>query len=210
MIYLLSEQKENMIFSTFLFYMLSAVLLSSAILVVTARDTVHSVLFLILSFLNAAGLFILMRAEFLAMVLIIVYVGAVAVLFLFVVMMLSQERGSPYHFGRSYRLIGFLVAGILVTELLVMGATWKTSPEAFQLIFAPQGTMTNTEALGHLLYTHYVLVFQLAGLVLLIAMMGAIVLTLRHREGVLKQNIQDQLNRNAKDSLRLVDFPHAR
>lgn len=192
-----------------MFYIFSAVLLSSAVMVVISRNTVHSVLFLILSFANASGLFILAHAEFLAMLLIIVYVGAVAVLFLFVVMMLNVELGQLRESMKSYTLIGCFVGGILVSELILMIMTWKTSPGAFDLTSAPVAyykEASNTQALGNLLYTHYALVFEGAGLILLIAMIGAIVLTLRHREGVKKQRLEDQIGRQAKESVRLVDI----
>lgn len=195
---------------SFLFYILSAVLLSSSILVVSARNTVHSVLFLILAFLNAAGLFILAQAEFLAMILVIVYVGAVAVLFLFVVMMLNGTTDKLPCLPRRFLFIGSLVGMIFVSELILMAITWKTSPEALELFSSPQAELSNTQALGQLLYTQYVLVFQAAGLILFIAMIGAIVLTLRHREEVRKQKVGDQLSRKAKESIRLVEISHAR
>jgi len=189
-----------------LFYIFSGVLLSAAMMVVTSKNTVHGVLFLILAFLNAAGLFALAQAEFLAMILIIVYVGAVAVLFLFVVMMLNVEKGESSPSVRPYFLIGCFVGAVLLTELILVFVGWKTSPEAFELIFSPRGDLSNTQALGNLLYTHYVLIFQVAGLILFIAMIGAIVLTLRHREGRRKQKVGDQLARNPKESVRLVDI----
>jgi len=192
-----------------LFYLFSGVLLGSAMMVVTSRNTVHGVLFLILAFFNAAGLFILANAEFLALMLIVVYVGAVAVLFLFVVMMLNVERGSKGQIFGRYSLFGAFVGGTLAAELILMLISWATSPEAFQLIAAPvpQSGQQNTQALGNLLYTHYALIFQSSGLILLIAMIGAIVLTHRHREGVRKQKIGDQLARQARDSVSLVDIP---
>ena len=193
-----------------LFYIFAAILLSSAMMVVAARNTVHGVLFLILTFFNAAGLFVLAHAEFLAMMLVVVYVGAVAVLFLFVVMMLNVELGQLQKATRRYSLVGGLVGGTLAFELILMMVTWKTSSAAFDLTSAPNslyGGMPNTQALGNLLYTHYALIFQGAGLILLIAMIGAIVLTLRHREGVRKQKVGDQLARQGKDSIRLVDIP---
>lgn len=192
-----------------LFYVFSAFLLTSAMLVITSRNTVHGVLFLILAFFNAAGLFILAHAEFLAMMLVVVYVGAVAVLFLFVVMMLNVELEHLQKMAKRYSLIGGLVGSLLGIELILMMLSWNASPSAFDLTsasFSLYSHMTNTQALGNLLYTHYVLVFQGAGLILLIAMMGAIVLTLRHREGVRKQNIGDQLRRQATDSIQLMDI----
>jgi NADH-quinone oxidoreductase subunit J len=193
-----------------LFYIFSSVLVSAAMLVVTSRNTVHGVLFLILAFFNAAGLFILAHAEFLAMMLVVVYVGAVAVLFLFVVMMLNVELTKLSQKARSYSLIGTLIGTVLATELILMVVSWHTSPEAFDLTVAPmpiQGETPNTQALGNLIYTHYALIFQGEGIILLIAMIGAIVLTLRQRVGVRKQNIGQQLARKASDTLRLVDIP---
>lgn len=193
-----------------MFYTLSGVLLTSAMMVVVSRNTVHGVLFLILCFANASGLFVLAHAEFLAMILIVVYVGAVAVLFLFVVMMINVELARITESLKSYRVLGLFVGGVLAAELILMIMTWNTSPEAFDLTSAPiafYGEKSNTQALGNLLYTHYALVFQGAGLILLIAMIGAIVLTLRHREGVRKQKPADQIARQAKESVRLVDIP---
>ncbi|MDI9638700.1 NADH-quinone oxidoreductase subunit J [Geitlerinema splendidum] len=192
-----------------LFYIFSGVLLTAALMVVTSRNTVHGVLFLIVAFFNAAGLFVLAGAEFLAMILVVVYVGAVAVLFLFVVMMLNTDLGEVRQNIRSYSLIGAFIGGVLLAELLLMGIGWHTSPEAFDLTTAPMVgfNVSNTQALGNLLYTHYTLAFQGAGLVLLVAMIGAIVLTLRHREGVRRQKVGDQQARQAKESLRLVDIP---
>jgi len=184
-----------------LFYVFSGVLLSASLMVVTARNTVHGVLFLIVAFFNAAALFLLAHAEFIAMILVVVYVGAVAVLFLFVVMMLNLEGGEMHRGIKGYTFMGVLIGGVLLVELLLMGLSWYTAPEAFDLTTAP------TQALGNLLYTHYALGFQGAGLILLIAMIGAIVLTLRHREGVRKQNIRDQQERQVRESLRLIDIP---
>lgn len=196
-------------FTAIMFYMLSGVLLSSAILVVVSRNTVHGVLFLILAFINAAGLFVLAHAEFLAMMLIVVYVGAVAVLFLFVVMMINVDHSQQQRSLKSYMFFGIFIGSILAIELFLMIVTWSTSREIFDITLAPltsYTTKTNTQALGNLLYTHYALVFEGAGIVLLIAMVGAILLTLRHREGVKKQKLGDQLGRQAKESLRLVDI----
>jgi NADH-quinone oxidoreductase subunit J len=196
--------------TVFLFYAFSAILLSAAMFVVTSRNMVHGVLFLILAFFNAAGLFILAQAEFLAMMLIVVYVGAVAVLFLFVVMMLNIQLGEISFVVRRYSLIGSLVGGILAIELILMLVNWHTSPGAFDLTVAPidlQKGMPNTQAIGNLLYTHYALIFQTAGLILLIAMMGAIILTLRHREGVRRQIVGEQSAREAKNCIQLVDIP---
>ena len=192
-----------------LFYIFSGILLTTALMVVTSRNMVHGVLFLIVAFFNATGLFILAGAEFLAMILVVVYVGAVAVLFLFVVMMLNIDLGESRQNIKSYSLIGILVGGILLAELLLMGIGWRTSSEAFDLTTAPVTALnvSNTQALGNLLYTHYALAFQGAGLILLVAMIGAIVLTLRYREGMRRQKVGDQQARQAKESLRLVDIP---
>lgn len=196
--------------ASILFYIFSGFLLSSAILVVTSRNTVHGVLFLIFTFFNAAGLFILAYAEFLAMMLIIVYVGAVAVLFLFVVMMLNLELVQVQKIAKRYSFIGGLIGAMLAIELILMMISWNTAPTAFELTVVHSSLyahMTNTQALGNLLYTHYALIFQCAGLILLISMIGAIVLTLRHREGVRRQKVGDQISRQGKDSVQLVDIP---
>lgn len=196
--------------ASLLFYILSAVLLTSATLVITSRNTVHGVLFLILTFFNAAGLFILANAEFLAMMLIIVYVGAVAVLFLFIVMMLNIELTQVRKVAKQYLLTGGLVGGVLITELLLMLFNWKAAPAANELATAHLSKykdMPNTQALGNLLYTHYALIFQCAGIILLISMMGAIVLTHRQREGVRKQRVGEQLGRDRRESLELRDIP---
>lgn len=193
-----------------LFYLFAGVLLTSALLVVTSRNTVYGVLFLILAFFNAAGLFLLANAEFVAMILVIVYVGAVAVLFLFVVMMLNVEVGKLQKLAAPYLLIGSFVGAILMVELILTSVSWTAAPEAFKASQGPfkvVSTLPNTQALGNLLYTHYFLIFQGAGIILLIAMIGAIVLTLRQRDGVLKQKIRDQVSRQVKDTLRLVDIP---
>ena len=192
------------------FYMFSGFMLIAAGMVITARNAVHSVLFLILAFFNAAGLFVLANAEFLAMMLIVVYVGAVAVLFLFVVMMLNVTMNEPRQDNRSYFLVGAIVGGALLAELLLISGAWMIAPEATELVAASKfafGEVTNSRALGQLLYTHYVLAFQGAGVILLIAMIGAIVLTLRQREGVRKQDIHKQLSREASQTLTLVDMP---
>jgi NADH-quinone oxidoreductase subunit J len=193
-----------------LFYIFSGLLLTAAILATTSRNIVHGVLFLILAFFNAAGLFILAQAEFLAMMLIIVYVGAVAVLFLFVVMMLNVEIGQVKKVAKPYFLVGGLIGGVLASELVLILMSWSTSSAAFDLTaarFSLYTNKTNTQALGNLLYTHYALVFQCAGLILLISMIGAVVLTLRHREDVKKQKIGKQHEREAKDSIQLIDIP---
>ena len=193
-------------FEAIAFYFFSAILLLSAVMVIGARNPVHSVLFLILAFFNAAGLFVLTGAEFLAMILIVVYVGAVAVLFLFVVMMLDIDFAELKKGTLQYLPFGTLIGLVMMAELVMAGSAWVLKPEALaaKANATPQG-VTNTEALGHILYTDYVYTFQIAGLVLLVAMIGAIVLTLRVRPGVRRQNIAQQNARTAAMSVDMVD-----
>jgi NADH-quinone oxidoreductase subunit J len=189
------------------FYLFSAVCVGSAFMVIAAKNPVHSVLFLILTFVNAAGLFVLLGAEFLAMILIIVYVGAVLVLFLFVVMMLDVDFVELRQGFLQYMPIGAIVGGILLVELLLVLFTWVIGPNVHQAIATPTppiARMLNTEALGHVLYTHYVYFFQAAGLVLLVAMIGAIVLTLQHKPKVKRQNISDQVARTRATAIEIV------
>jgi NADH-quinone oxidoreductase subunit J len=193
-----------MILQAIAFYLFSAVLVASALMVVAARNPVHSVLFLILSFFNAAGLFILLGAEFLAFILVIVYVGAVAVLFLFVVMMLDIDFAELKRGALQYLPLGALVGIILAVELIMVGTVlWVAAPGAphARASATPAG-LTNTQALGHILYTDYVYYFQISGLILLVAMIGAIVLTLRHRPDVRRQSISAQNAREAHIELR--------
>ncbi len=185
-----------MILSALFFYLFSAVTIASAIMVVGARNPVHSVLFLILAFFNSAGLFVLLGAEFLAMILVVVYVGAVAVLFLFVVMMLDVDFVELRQGFLNYLPIGALVGVVLLTELLVVLGGWAFSPHtATHAVLPISGTMSNTAALGEVLYTRYIFFFQAAGMVLLVAMVGAIVLTLRHKPNVKRQSIASQVAR---------------
>ena len=184
------------------FYMFACIAVASAVMVISARNPVHSVLFLILTFFNAAGLFVLLGAEFLAMILVVVYVGAVAVLFMFVVMMLDINFVELRQGFLQYLPIGGLVGLILLVELATLVGGWVIAPEAGKSAAAPTPeTITNTHALGELVYTHYIYLFQAAGLVLLVAMIGAIVLTHRSRPGVKKQNIGRQLDRNPANSV---------
>lgn len=188
------------------FYLFAVVAIASAVMVIASRNPVHSVLFLILTFFNASGLFILLGAEFLAMILVVVYVGAVAVLFLFVVMMLDIDFSELREGMLNYAPIGMVVGLILFTELTLVLGVWSFSPEAAGALAAPTpaaGAATNTEALGQLLYTRYIYYFQAAGLVLLVAMIGAIVLTLRHKEGVKRQNISDQVARGPATAIEI-------
>ncbi len=197
-----------MIVQSLAFYLFAAVTLASGVMVISARNPVHSVLFLILAFFNSAGLFVLLGAEFLAMILVVVYVGAVAVLFLFVVMMLDINFAELRQGFMTYLPIGALVGLILVVELLLVVGGWAIHPTAAMMSGAPMapGSLSNTEAIGQVLYTRYFYLFQAAGLILLVAMVGAIVLTLRHRE-VRRQSIGRQVNRRAGDTLEVKDVP---
>ena len=195
-----------MILQTIMFYLFAVVAVASGVMVVAARNPVHSVLFLILAFVNAAGLFVLMGAEFLAMILIVVYVGAVAVLFLFVVMMLDVDFAELREGFLNYLPVGGVIAFIFFLELLGVVMTWAIGPGIEKTITAPIpniDTLSNTAALGHVLYTRYVYYCQAAGLVLLVAMIGAIVLTLRHKPNVKRQNISDQIARTKKTAIEI-------
>ncbi len=190
--------------ATIAFYVFAVILLASATMVVTARNPVHSVLFLILAFFNAAALFLLAGAEFLALILIIVYVGAVAVLFLFVVMMLDVNFAEMREGIQRYAPIGLVVGLILLAELGLVLIGWQFAPSvgASGIRMSPTPiTLHNTRALGDVIYTHYVLLFQLAGLILLVAMIGAIVLTHRDRGTVRRQRIATQTARTPAETL---------
>jgi len=181
-----------MILSAIFFYIFSAVTIASAVMVIGARNPVHSVLFLILAFVNAAGLFILLGAEFLAMILVVVYVGAVAVLFLFVVMMLDVDFVELRQGFLTYLPVGGLIGIVLLAELVIVLGGWYFVPNAPAVAAPAVASVSNTAALGELLYTRYVYLFEVAGFVLLVAMIGAIVLTLHHRAGVKRQSIAQQ------------------
>ncbi len=185
-----------MIIPSIFFYLFSAVLIGSAAMVIGSRNPVHSVLFLILAFFNAAGLFMLLGAEFLAMVLVIVYVGAVAVLFLFVVMMLDVDFVELRQGFLNYLPVGGLIGIVLLAELVIVLGGSFFAPDLGATPVAPVGGMSNTAALGELLYTRYAFYFQAAGFVLLVAMIGAIVLTLRHKEKAKRQSIAEQVARS--------------
>lgn len=187
------------------FYLLAFVAIAAAFMVVASRNPVHSVMFLILTFFSAAGLFILMGAEFLALLLVMVYVGAVAVLFLFVVMMLDVDFVELKQGFLSYLPMGGLVGCILLAEMIMVGATRFTGDNVKAVVDRTDGK-TNLERFGEVLYTDYAGVFEAAGFVLLVAMIGAIVLTLREREGVRKQNAMDQMARRREDGVELVDI----
>lgn len=188
------------------FYLFAFIMLASAVMVVAARNPVHSVLFLILAFFNAAALFLLAGAEFLGLILLVVYVGAVAVLFLFVVMMLDVDFAELKHGALKYAPIGTLVGIIVAVELIVVFVSMHLTPSVAEHVTQPTPDLaqrTNTEALGDILYTNYVFYFQLAGLVLLVAMIGAIVLTLRHKTGVKRQSIAVQVARRPEDAIEI-------
>jgi NADH-quinone oxidoreductase subunit J len=186
-----------MMIAALFFYLFSALAIASAVMVISSRNPVHSVLYLILCFFNTAGLFVLIGAEFLAMILVIVYVGAVAVLFLFVVMMLDVDFVELRQGMLNYLPVGATIGLIVLVELaLVVGAS-SIDPNSTKAIASPTPAgISNTEALGQILYTQYIYYFQAAGLVLLVAMIGAIVLTLRHKQGIKRQVVADQVARS--------------
>ena len=199
-----------MIVQALAFYLFATITVAAAVMVISARNPVHSVLFLILAFFNSAGLFVLMGAEFLAMILVVVYVGAVAVLFLFVVMMLDINFVALREGFLQYLPVGGLIGLILLVELIMVAGAWAVAPEAAAVSsvpIPPPDQVDNTEALGRVLYTKYVYLFQASGLVLLIAMVGAIVLTLRQREGVRRQSISKQVGRRREEGVELKDVP---
>ena len=187
-----------MIVQALAFYLFAGILVGSALLVITARNPVHSVLWLVLGFFNSAGLFVLLGAEFIAFLMVIVYVGAVAVLFLFVVMMLEVDFKSLRQGAMQYVPIGLLVGAILLVELIFMYSGLDITPAAL-----PASDVQNTLALGSVLYTDYIFPFQVAGLILFVAMIGAIVLTHRTRPGVRRQNIADQHARKSSEAMEI-------
>jgi NADH-quinone oxidoreductase subunit J len=189
------------------FYLFASITVASAFMVIASKNPVHSVLFLILAFVNAAALFLMLGAEFLAMILVVVYVGAVAVLFLFVVMMLDVDFVELRPGFLQYLPVGALVGVICLVELVLVLGTWATSPGMLRAADAPvisADRITNTEAIGKVLYTTYIHYFQLSGIVLLVAMIGAIVLTLRHKPNVKRQDIGVQVARTPADSIEVV------
>jgi NADH-quinone oxidoreductase subunit J len=199
-----------MILSALAFYLFAGILVLSGLMVITARNPVHSVLFLILAFFNAAGLFVLLGAEFLAMILVVVYVGAVAVLFLFVVMMLDINFAALRRSVRQHLALGLAVGIVLLAELVIVVGAWVVAPEvAAHTVQAvtPLVSATNTQALGSIIYTRYIYAFEGSGLVLLVAMIGAIVLTLRQRAGVRRQVIAKQVGRTRAEAIEVVKVP---
>lgn len=188
--------------ATFFFYLFSAVMIASAFMVISSRNPVHSVLFLILAFVNAAGLFLMLGAEFLAMILIVVYVGAVAVLFLFVIMMLDVDFAELKQGFLQYLPVGILVGVGVMIELFLVVGTWVVGPSSIASATTKVTSgVSNTLALGRVIYTQYAYLFEASGLILLTAMVGAIVLTLRHKEGVKRQVIADQNARNSANAI---------
>ena len=188
------------------FYVLAAATLLSGLAVVMSRNPVHSVLFLIAAFFSAAGLFVLLSAEFLAMLLVVVYVGAVAVLFLFVVMMLDVDFAQLREGFAKYLPLGGVIAGLLAIEMIVVSAAVvnRGAASGVSNVQAPAADATNAEVIGRVLYTDFAFLFQAAGMVLLVSMIGAIVLTLRHRAGVKRQNIHDQVNRTRAQGVSVI------
>ena len=196
-----------MILPALFFYLFAGVCIASAFMVIAARNPVHSVLYLILAFVNAAGLFVMLGAEFLAMILIVVYVGAVAVLFLFVVMMLDVDFAELRQGFLQYLPLGALLFCIFLLELGGVLFSWAVAPDVAHALASPTPPLTsvsNTAALGQVLYTRYVYFFQASGLVLLVAMVGAIVLTLRHKPKVKRQNIAEQVARSKASAIEIV------
>ena len=195
-----------MVVEALAFYLFATITIVAAFMVVAARNPVHSVLFLILAFFNSAALFVLVGAEFLAMILVIVYVGAVAVLFLFVVMMLDINFVELRQGFIQYLPIGAIIGLVLLFELLLILGSWVVVPDAKLFAGAPTPAadqVTNTHALGNIIYTDFVYLFQGAGMILLVAMIGAIVLTLRSREGVRKQSIAKQVGRRREEAVEI-------
>jgi NADH-quinone oxidoreductase subunit J len=186
------------------FYLFAGICVASAFMVIASKNPVHSVLFLILAFVNAAGLFVLLGAEFLAMILVVVYVGAVAVLFLFVVMMLDVDFAELRQGFIEYLPIGALIGLVFLVELVLVLGAWAIGPGVAGALASPTpADLTNTAALGQILYTRYIYFFQAAGLVLLVAMIGAIVLTLRHKPNIKRQSIAAQNARTRADAIEI-------
>jgi NADH-quinone oxidoreductase subunit J len=195
--------------SALFFYLFAGMCLASAFMVIAVRNPVHAVLFLILAFFNAAGLFVLLGAEFIAMILVVVYVGAVMVLFLFVVMMLDVDFASLKAGFLKYLPVGATVGIVLLLELIFLVTAWVTAPQTVAQAPAP-ADVSNTRALGEILYTKYVYLFEAAGMILLVAMIGAIVLTLQHKRKVKRQSVPAQVGRTREESVELVEVETGR
>jgi NADH-quinone oxidoreductase subunit J len=196
------------VIQVFAFYLFATLVILSGALTILSRNPVHSVLWLILAFFNAAGLMLLVGAEFIAMLLVIVYVGAVAVLFLFVVMMLDIDFAEMRAGFVRYGLFGMLIALVLAAEVIVAGGAWTAGPiELVQRAAPIPADIPNIQAMGELIYSRYLYIFEAAGLVLLVAMIGAIVLTHREARGTRSQNISDQVRRRPEDAVRKVNAP---
>ncbi|WP_439155608.1 NADH-quinone oxidoreductase subunit J [Yoonia sp.] len=189
----------------FTFYLFAITTVVGGLLTVLSRNPVHSVLWLILAFLSSAGLFVTLGAEFVAMLLIIVYVGAVAVLFLFVVMMLDVDFAELKAEMAKYMPLALLIGVVIIMQLAIAFGAWEFSDGFEMRVASPTGDMTNTAALGMLIYDKYIMLFQLAGLILLVAMIGAIVLTLRHRVDIKRQNVLEQMYRDPAKAMELRD-----
>jgi NADH-quinone oxidoreductase subunit J len=200
-----------MFLSTLFFYLFGGMCVASAFMVITVKNPVHAVLFLILAFFNAAGLFVELGAEFLAMILVVVYVGAVMVLFLFVVMMLDVDFAELRAGFLKYLPIGATIGIVLLIELVLILVAWVTAPEiAAQAPTPPISEMSNTAALGQILYTKYVYLFEAAGMILLVAMVGAIVLTLQHKRDIKRQSVVRQVERTRQRSVEVVEVETGR
>ena len=193
------------------FYLFAALSVAAGVMVIVAKNPVHAVLFLILAFFNAAGLFVLLGAEFLAMILVVVYVGAVLVLFLFVVMMLDVDFAVLRAGFLKYLPVGATVGLLLLVELVLIVGTWITAPDiTAQAPTPPASDISNTEAIGLILYTRYVYLFEVAGLILLVAMIGAIVLTLQHKRDLRRQKVSSQVGRTREAGVELVEVDSGR
>jgi len=200
-----------MIANALFFYLFAGLLVASGFMVIAVKNPVHAVLFLILAFFNAAGLFVLLGAEFLAMILVVVYVGAVMVLFLFVVMMLDVDFAELRAGFLKYLPVGATVGVLLLVELILILGAWVTAPEiTAQAPTPPLAEISNTRALGQILYTKYVYLFEAAGLILLVAMIGAIVLTLHHQRDVKRQSVPRQVGRTREMSVEVVEVERGR
>jgi len=201
----------DMIANALFFYLFAGLLVASGFMVIAVKNPVHAVLFLILAFFNAAGLFVLLGAEFLAMILVVVYVGAVMVLFLFVVMMLDVDFAELRAGFLKYLPVGATVGVLLLVELILILGAWVTAPEiTAQAPTPPLAEISNTRALGQILYTKYVYLFEAAGLILLVAMIGAIVLTLHHQRDVKRQSVPRQVGRTREMSVEVVEVETGR